>query len=120
MRKTRDVLIRAERNGEEAVDKPHQKRTEHRRKQRDNNGKEGIEHARCRADRLLIEECADNAADAADVHYTGDTEVDITRFFGDYLTCRAEKERYALNDSALNYGNYHTRFSFPALRCMMR
>ena len=78
-RKTGDVLVGAQRDGQQAVEKPHQKRAEQRAEHRDPDGKKSV-HV-CRGRRLLVEERADDAADTADVHHARDTEVQVAGLF---------------------------------------
>ena len=77
--KAGDVLVGAERDGQEAVEQAHQ--------QASPTGEQSIGmpmarkrvHVR-RRDGLLIEERADDAADAADVHDAGNAEVQVAGF----------------------------------------
>ena len=68
---------------------------------------------------LLIQESANDAADAADVHNAGNTQVQVAGLFGDGLTGGAKEQRDALHHSPGDKGNKvkHYFSSFPpALR----
>ena len=77
-RKTSDVLVRTQSDGQEAVEQTHERRAQNAREQ----GNEHCEERVHRLDALLIEERADNAGDAADIHDAGDTEVQVAALFG--------------------------------------
>ena len=78
-RKTRDVLVGAQRNGQQAVEKAHQKRAQKRAEHRDTDGEERV-HVGSRGG-LLVEERADDAADTADVHHARNAEVQVAGLF---------------------------------------
>ena len=82
-RKTRNVLIRTQRDGQEAVEQTHERRAENAREQ----GNEHREERVYRGGVFLIEERTDNAGDTADIHYAGDTEVQVAALFGYSLAC---------------------------------
>ena len=69
----------AQRNGQQAVEKAHQKRAQKRAEHRDTDGEERV-HVGSRGG-LLVEERADDAADTADVHHARNTEVEVAGFF---------------------------------------
>ena len=94
--KTGHVLVCSEGYGEECVYEGRCERSE----QTADKGNEYCENGGYCHTRILIEEAADYARDSADIHDAGDTEVKVTRFFGDYLTCRAEEKGSALNYSS--------------------
>mgnify|MGYP000143755827 FL=1 len=77
-RKTSDVLVCTQSDGQEAVKQTHERRAQNAREQ----GNEHCEERVHRLDALLIEERADNAGDAAGIHDAGDTEVQVAALFG--------------------------------------
>ena len=98
-RQTRDVLIGAQGDGQEAVDQRHQRRSDQgadKRNQHRDNGNHPVPH------RLLVKERADHAADAADIHDAGNAEVQVSALFGDDLPRRSEQQRNPLPDGALD------------------
>ena len=67
--KASDVLVRPEGHSQEAVQKPHEQRACQTAEQGDENGRRSLG----RSSGLLVEESADDAADAAHIHDAGDT-----------------------------------------------
>ena len=102
--KTRDVLIRAQRDGEEAVNKTHEQRTGKRGQQRDHDSIEAV-HRRGGAAGLLVEEGPDNAAYTSDIHNAGYAEVEVAGLLGERFAGAAEKKRNALSNCPGNKGN---------------
>ena len=94
--KTRDVLVGAQRNGQQAVEKAHQKRAQKRAEHRDTDGEERV-HVGSRGG-LLVEERADDAADTADVHHARNAEVQVAGLFRQDLTGAAVEQGNALHD----------------------
>ena len=92
---TGHVLIGPEVNREEAIQKTHDERAQKRGPGRDQYANQRIE----RGCILLIQESPDDAADTADVHDAGNSEVQVSGFFGNGFTGTSEKKRYALGDS---------------------
>ena len=76
-------------------EKAHQQGTQQGAEHGDHDGKEGVQcRRRCG---LLIEERADNAADAAHIHDAGNTEVQVAGFFREDLAGAAEQQGDALH-----------------------
>ena len=98
------VLVGAQGDGEEAVDKPGQQRAQQAGAKRDGDSQEAV-HVRRGGQGLLVEEGADDAADAADVHDAGNAEVEVAGFLRQRLAGAAEEQRDALHDGAGNEGN---------------
>ena len=119
-RKTGYVLICTEGYGKESIDKTHKAGAEQGTKQRNKHRKERI-YLAGGGQGLLIEEGADNTADSADIHNSGDTEVEVAGFFGDDFTGGTEQKRNALHNRTLNKRSKH--YSFPpfldSLRLML-
>ena len=92
---TGHVLVGPEVNREEAIQKSHDEGAQKRSPGRDQYADQRIE----RGCILLIQEGPDDAADTADVHDAGNSEVQVSGFFGNGFTGTSEKKRYALGDS---------------------
>ena len=95
--KTGNILIGSECYGQEAEQQTHQQRTDQAECGRDQHRQEG-HHCLGIGQALLIQECADNAANTADIHDTGNTQVHIAGLLGDDLTGGTEQQRGALGD----------------------
>jgi hypothetical protein len=79
------------RNGEEAVKQTHKRAGKERSKYSDDDNNE------CRgfADRTAHKLKSDTAAGGSEAHDSGNSEVEVTGFFRQYLTCRAVKEGHS-------------------------
>ena len=94
-RKTRNILICMERNGKEAVDKPHHCGAEKRCEQCYDNDKHAGQS------RIYGHELERKAtAGGTDAHYAGDTKIQMTCLFRDDFACGAVKKCHTERDSA--------------------
>ena len=95
-RKTGHILVGTQSDREERVDQSHQKRSHQCATQRNEDRQRGVHHIHG----VLVQECTCGTADTADIHDAGNTEVQMSRLFGDDLTGRTVEERRALHDRA--------------------
>ena len=67
---------------------------------------------------MLVKITADYAGNTADIHYSGNAEVEVSALFGDYFARRAEEQGNALNyggvDKCHNCGKHQPITSFEA------
>ena len=114
---TGDILVCPHGDGQEAVDKAHTQRAEHTGQQRDQNAKERIDLGGG-GKGLLIQECPNDAADAAHIHDAGDAQIQIAGFFGEGFAGGAKEQRDSLGDGSGNESKkIKHRLSPPSFRC---
>ena len=112
-RKAGHVLVCAQCNRQEAVQKSHQERAEQTACKR-NRDREKCVRVLDRADLLLVEKCADDAGDRADVHDARNTEVQVSALFRERLACGAKEKRSRLCNRTGNEG-YNIKHSLLRL-----
>ena len=109
--KAGNILVGPEGHGEEAVEKPHKEGAQQGAQQGDAHC-ENTRHL-SGGDGLLIQERADNAADAAHVHDTGNAQVQVAGLLRDGLAGGAEEQGDALDNGSGNKGCKIKHCGFP-------
>ena len=90
------VLVGAEGNGEEAVQKPHEEGGENGAQKGDPDGEKGVD----REGALFIEEGSDDPSDCAYIHDPGDAQVQVAALLGVDLSHTAIEKGDALHHGA--------------------
>ena len=102
----------ARRDREEAVEQAHQQGAQKAAAHGDGHAERGVDHRRV-GKAALVEERADDAADAADVHDAGDAEIEVAGLLGNDLTGAAEEQGDALRHGTGDEGHQIKHWSHP-------
>ena len=112
-RQTGHVLVGAQGNGKHAVNQ----RAQSAHQQAAQQGNQQTHEGDGVGGAVFVQERADEAGNAAHVHQTGNTKVEVAALFGEDLTVGAQQKRDALRDGFLQkYKNQTHAFTSSLLR----